>query len=83
MGLKSLNPSKHVHHHLNSMFSILARKNIDVEEIDLKFLDQPMHSSTPTPSTDRTILAGHLDYTADDKIGTEDISPKFMPKSEN
>ena len=37
------------------------QKKLEVEDIDVNALEYPMRSSTPTPSNDRTIMAGHLD----------------------
>ena len=45
------------------------KKKKTVDDIDVNYLQQPIRSSTPTPSeTDcSTIMAGHLDYTIDEE----------------
>ena len=42
-----------------------SKKRKDVGEIDVKILDRPIRCSTPTPSHDATILAGHIDFPSD------------------
>ena len=44
-------------------------KNMNIEDIDIESINQPIRSSTPTPSvSDSTILAGHIDYSMIDDL---------------
>ena len=49
-------------------------KNMQVEDIDVNFLEKPIRCSTPTPSIDGTILVGHLDCSINASNTEEDSS---------
>ena len=46
------------------------QKNLEIDEVDVNFIERPMCSSTPTPGHDSTILAGHLNYSIEEEEET-------------